>query len=541
VDRTCIRLKPLVRPSCRLETQGSPAVALFFAVDYCAGTAVLPGDLGPPEDAFLVKQDGQNLANQAEGSFRVIDREVESYVTFAIDVSESLTQDAALLTQVITELREMLTQLERPAEQPLVSVSLLVFGRNVREYLPFTSDMGLVNQRLADILADPSAASELADGQGGTSLHEAVHKGIRSVERIQALREAVSDGGVLTTGTLVVVTDGFDASGATLDDALVADTLVNVVSIGVSNAIDDLALSRIGRDGSFLAPTPESRAQAFDEIAQRVRDYPERAYLLGYCTTATGGEHTVAVTLKGGVPPKQEATCAFDAAKFGSEACTESHFDTACDGRDCGGIAACGACADDACCAGGRCQAPGAVAPPPTPPAVGGCRGQDELCEVTGQNCERVANSSPVVYACVDPVALGDACKADARCARGEAYCLKPGSGDGVCTEVELDVGDACGDQASHSGAVCRTRNCSRERPGDPFTCRPAARAFEACDGTEANAECESGTACQEDVCTPRGVVGCKADVDCASGYCSFGVCGHAGACYFAWDDKVMR
>jgi len=190
VDTTCIRLKPLVKPTCRIQTRGAPAVALFFAVDYCAGTAVLPGDLGSPDEAFVVKQDGENLAGQAEGSFRVIDREVESYVTFAIDVSESLTQDTALLTQVITELRETLAQLERPVGEPPVSVSLLVFGRRVREYLPFTSDLTRVDDALAAIVTDPSTVSELADGQGGTSLHEAVGKGIRSVERIQALRDA---------------------------------------------------------------------------------------------------------------------------------------------------------------------------------------------------------------------------------------------------------------------------------------------------------------------------------------------------------------
>jgi hypothetical protein len=108
-----------------------------------------------------------------------------------------------------------------------------------------------------------------------------------------------------------------------------------------------------------------------------------------------------------------------------------------------------------------------------------------------------------------------------------------------ICVGGTLLDGRACGDQTTHSGAACSSRNCSRERPGDPYTCRPLARAFEPCAGTEASSECEPGASCKENVCKPRRVIGCKDNDECATGHCDFGICVSTGACYFAWSDKV--
>lgn len=538
VDESCIRVKFLQKDSCRYRVAGAPAVGLFFAVDYCAGTAVLPEKLGDLSSAFVVTEDGADVKLNPESFATVIDRDIEAYVTLAIDVSTSLTQDPAMVTRLVAELKRVVTGLQGAPGAPPVMIGIHVFGRFVREYLPYTADPAVVEAALGAIERDPAAVTALVDG-GGTAVYEATATGIRSVERIQALRDAVTEGGVLTTGTVVVVTDGKDTSGRTLDTALIAETKVNVISIGISGDIDDGSLTAVGRDGSFLAPTPDDWTEAFTEVAQRVKEYPERVYLLGYCSSASVGRHTVEVGLAAPLRAEAVASCSFDASAFGSDpedTCNAAFFANECAGLACGGFVGCGACPDDQCCVDGQCQAPSAV------PAGVDCRGQDGLCEAEGKVCREVAGSNPRRFQCEAPLPPGGDCTAPGtRCEPGAALC-GPGAPARTCQPLTLQNGDVCGTGTDIAAERCPELNCAKkkaESASEPFVCLPEARAFDRCGGATARAVCESGTACQQDVCRPRRVTGCQSDLDCASGSCNSGVCLSTGACYFSWADKI--
>lgn len=532
VDETCIRVKPLEN-RCRVRAGGVPAVSMFFAVDYCAGTAVLPAKLGDVNSAFKVLEglEGRELAPPGDESYAtVLPRPVESYVTIAIDYSSSVRNQPELLSNVVSELRDLVRGLKPGAGEPTVGVSLMVFGIYVGVLVPFTTDFDEVDRELAALENDPSKAIALAGVREGTALFEATHKGIRNTQRIQQLREAVTEGGVLSTGTLVVVTDGINTAGGELDTDLVSETLVNLVSIGISNSIDDADLERIGRDGSFLAPDAEDRMQAFDEIAQRVKEYPKRAYMLAYCSPAKMGEQVVEVSLAT-LPSETTARCEFDATIFGANApsCNSPTFATdACTTMECGGgVFACGACAANKCCSGGQCADPTAT--------LGDCREQDELCRAEGKVC--VENPDVTgSYHCVAPQAAGADCSV-VPCG-ADLYC-EPESK--TCAPITLGLGDVCGDKDTHSPELCPNQSCANVYPNEnePWRCTPEALAYEPCEGTFAASRCESGTSC-DSVCVPRGVFGCTEDADCASGVCSPAkVCARTGQCSWTWNQKM--
>jgi hypothetical protein len=530
VDTDCIKIRPL-QDSCRTILNGPPAVGLFFAVDYCAGTAVLPADL--PD--LRINEDGIDVRPNVESSTTVLARGVESFVTIAIDVSASITNDPTLLSQLTARVRSFVGSLAPAVGDPPVTVSVYVFGAFVAEYVPFTTDLVAVQDALTALETDPASVQALVGGDG-TALYDATKLGIQQTERIQFQREQVSLGGVLTTGTLVVITDGMDGSGATLDTGLVAATKVNLITIGISSQIDDAYLSQIGRDGSILTPSPEDWAAAFDEIAERVDQYPDRAYLLGFCSTKRTGNHVVEVTLDAPIP-QVTATCTFNADTFSSsvaDVCDPAFFAGECNSLDCSGLTACGGCAPGSCCASGTCVAP--------TPVTGSCNGQNELCP--GQVCAATV--------CEAPLALGAPCGGalTSRCEPGVAYCSGT-AGAEVCTPVTLAEGDVCGDTTNHRGDVCPTLRCAKKNPNNPldaFVCRPPAQMFDLCAGPSASAVCGPGAYCDKPflsteigVCRPRSALLCTTDERCLSGTCNVaaGLCVDTGFCPFAWDTVV--
>ncbi len=227
VDVNCIQLR-FLEDRCRLIVNGPPAVTLFFAVDYCAGTAVLPEDLDAQDLAFQVLENGVDIANNVESYATVIPKEVESYVTLVLDVSDSVTGTEARpnpeLPQLVGELRDFVQELAPAPGEPDVYVSMYVFGRFVREYVPFTRDYAAMDAAIEAIELDPLAINTLVNGDG-TRLYDAVEIGINRTQRIRDLRDAVTKGGVLSTGTVVVITDGLESTNGTLNTGLIDDTL----------------------------------------------------------------------------------------------------------------------------------------------------------------------------------------------------------------------------------------------------------------------------------------------------------------------------
>lgn len=529
IDRSCVTLR-FLEERCRQIFNGEPAVSLFFALDFCAGTAVTPMWFEQLGLEFVVLENDTDISDNVE-SFQTVDnRPVESFVTLVIDMSESVADNKELPT-LVASLRDMVTTLEPDAGEPPVAVSVYVFGRFVEELLPFTRDLTAVDTALASIQADPAAITAMVNGNG-TSLYEAVEVGIKRTQRIRDLRAAVTWDGVLSTGTVVVVTDGKDTSNGDLDGQLIDTTLNQVISIGISDEVDDEDLGEIGRDGSFLAPTPDDWEAAFADVAQRVDEYPDRSYLLSYCSSATEGQPEVTVSVDGpGIEVTQTTTCQFIADAFGTDpgdVCDASTFENDCADKQCGGLTACGACADDECCNGSQCISPVVI-------EAGGesCAAADQFCAAGDQICVVATGGGPDT--CEFPAAIGEAC--DPGCDPGVSWCLE---GADTC-QPAFGLGVSC-DTADQ----CESLNCQPTNPDNPFllpTCQEEALLFDRCD--QNTTVCEAGGYCLGQACAPQkfNPQSCNASVECRSGLCTQpvdqNICVGTSMCYWPWSDKM--
>lgn len=339
VDETCIELRVLEN-GCRQRLGAEPAMAVFFGVETCAGTTVRPEILGDISRAFKVVEDGQSLGEESYAA--VLARDVESYVALAVDLSGSLANDPGLLAPLIERLRVMVQSLTPEPGQPPLSMAVIAFGRSVNVAQPFTSDLTLVQETLDRIANDPASA---VTEPGGTNLFGAVNAGVALIESALETRFEATLGAVVANGTLVSITDGKDTSGVTLE---AVSPRINLISIGVSSNIDDIELTRVGREGSFLAPTPADWGPAFDRVAQRVSEYPDRSYLLGYCSPAVAGTHQLAVTLADR-ETKSNAECEFGADEFGVNVgvCNAEFISSYCAPSECRSFLACGVCERD--------------------------------------------------------------------------------------------------------------------------------------------------------------------------------------------------
>lgn len=535
VDESCIQVS-FLEDGCRQKVNAEPAVALFFALDFCAGTAVTPEKREELGLSFVVRENGIDIAENVESDATILDTDVESYVTLMVDVSNSVTESEDL-PALVTELRALVSSLEAEPGEPDVYVSVFVFGFRPAEYVPFTRDLGAVDAALEALANDPAPAVDLASGGQSTALFNATEEGILATQRIRDLRDAVTWGGVLTTGTVVVVTDGIDTSNGDLNTSLIDETTNQVISIGISDAIDDDQLRAIGRDGSFLAPTPADWTTAFESIAERVDDYPERSYLLAYCSSASEGDPDVEVAVTGpAVLNVTSAQCGFNAELFSSQGftCNTEFFTGECNAQQCGGLTGCGACADTQCCNGSQCSDPVAAEFPVS------CEDNIHTCEAENLACLG-AN-------CVSPVGDGQDCSMTP-CAAGIDYCglnpawnpKDPDSPEYVCMDT-LPVGTPC-----EVPEQCETLNCFYPNPDNPFEgrrCLPEAQLGDHC-GDE-DAICESGGHCQSSTCEPKflELASCNADQQCRQGVCmNFDVggnfCAGPDVCYWSWDEKV--
>ena len=559
VDRTCAKVR-LLDGGCRVRLLGPNAVSLLFAVDYCSGDPVLPADLGNLDDAFDIFENNQPIRANPESSFTVIEKDVESFVTIALDVSESISADPNLLRQLAGAVKVFVSRLEslRAIDDPPITLALIVFGRTVELLVPPTQDVAVVNAALTQLETAPTSILQRVRTDG-TALYRATERAILETERIKGFRHVVSDWGVLTSGTVVVVTDGRESSNATLNTQLLTDTRVNVISVGVSNDIDDAYLSSIGRDGSFLAPLPEDWTATFETIATRVDQHPDRTYLIGYCSSASEGQPTVSVGLSG-FASVTTAQCQFNAEFFGTDpedVCSADFFQQECQAMACGGLTACGACLPDECCDnGGRCVSPSS-APPWVDTTTPTCNGMDQLCHPTDQVCVDDLDSvtAPGRFSCQPPLAVGTDCGQGTigRCEDGVAYCGDVPSDGGPVKQCLLTLpnGSLCaaGTQPGDP-RQCAELRCGRQNPdndAEPFECLPQARMFDACDNADVKAVCEPGTGCQSGVCkllAPSGLVSCNTDQECSTGYCaetSSHLCEYTGMCHYSWSEMLDR
>jgi hypothetical protein len=341
IDEECVKLR-LIEPECRQLDGVEPAVAMLFDVATCAGTTVKPEVLGDVSTAFAVLENGQRLGSESFAT--VFERDVQSFVVIAIDLSTSVTERTADLPVFRDQLKALVRDLEPGVGESPVAVQLIPFGRSTRIALAFSADFDAVSAKIDDIFDD---LETYVPDPNGTNLNGAINEGVEALEAARKDLLGANRGGIVATGTVLSITDGDDNSGVTLDDKAAR---YNLISVGISDQVDNKELTRVGAQGSFLAPTPADWQASFEAVAQRVAEYPRRSYLLAYCSPAVDGQQTIAVTWANGTA-NADATCRVDAEDFGvGSACNGGFMAGYCtdSDRSCGGFLACGDCSADA-------------------------------------------------------------------------------------------------------------------------------------------------------------------------------------------------
>ena len=512
-DKSCVKARIL---TCLWN--GGSNIKAHFSLSYCSGNPYLGLDVND----LLVDEKGNEDFEPllpSESSATIMPHEFTEHVYVVLDISNSIKQ-SDVLDDIAGGLQKLLDALVAQGGQYRFAVFLFDGKPYLYEFIKDTTDLEGARDAL----------SKLA-GQGGSdpsssNVYGAVIEGVHQIDRARTLRELVSQYGLLTTGTLIVVSDGDDRSSTrTFADVMttVTATRSNVITVGLGDVANFPKLTAIGRDGSFSASEPALIGAAFEQIAERINLTGESLYFFGYCTPTRKGNFDMRIGVKGLDFPRP--TCTFNADGFVG-ACDESNFDraVACEGRECGGLI-CGECEAGSCCYAGQCIAPGN-------------RSEDEVC---GHEWMCDSNLTCEADACKPTVAPGAACGGEDRCNLGESYCGQtdppPDPAPPASCQPAREDGSAC-----KMGFECQTGTCAVD-PDAPtaasLICMEPGQMFSPCGG---NIACEPGSYCDGTLCKPAINAGaCTANKECVTGNCLMvgsgtKICGSAPTCLFTHD-----
>jgi len=251
-------------------------VAVYFTV-HTDGGDPLPGLTA---DRFTIMEDGSNVS-ALEAKQTILNPEVAAshYTLLLVDMSGSVTAsgDVPVIVQAAQAFAGRVQQYQK------IAVYTFDGAADIHEMAGFaaTADAGLA--KLAEYkAADPS-----------TNLNGAIVAALKVLHR--QLGTATTP---LAFGTLVVFTDGSDRAARVtrdqLHDVLDKNTL-DIMVIGVGAEVDGSELRSIGKSGTILSKDRKQIASAFEKAAERIEGFSKSYYLLGYCSPARAGQHTVRI------------------------------------------------------------------------------------------------------------------------------------------------------------------------------------------------------------------------------------------------------
>jgi len=254
-------------------------VAVYFTVDTADGEPV--GGLAA--DSFRIYED-ERLVSIHESKQTILNPEVAAvhYTLLLVDMSGSVTESGDLPT--VIDAASSFADRIRNKQQ--VGIYAFDGRKDLQRISGFDNNPDRLRSRIG-------ALSSFKSRDPSTNLNGAVVQALDVLD--QQMRRASTP---LKFGTLVVFTDGSDraarVSREDLDKALEASAH-DVFVIGVGSEIDQEELGAIGRSGVIVRGDRGEIAAAFAEAADRIDAFASRYYLLGYCSPARAGVHTVRV------------------------------------------------------------------------------------------------------------------------------------------------------------------------------------------------------------------------------------------------------
>jgi len=276
---TCSRQPGLKLTMLEASVQRPSNVAVYFTVDTADGEPVA----GLQAESFRIYEDDR-LVSTLESKQTILSPEIAAvhYTLLLVDMSGSVTESGDLPT-IIDSARTF-------ADKLTTSQKIAVYAFDGRKALQPVVPFGNNPDRLRDGIGK---LESFRSKDPSTNLNGAV------VQALAVLDKQMRRGNVpLRFATLVVFTDGSDRAARVTREELeesINSSDHDLFVIGVGAEIDEEELSLIGRTGVIVRGDRAEISAAFEEAAARIDAFASRYYLLGYCSPARAGQHTVRV------------------------------------------------------------------------------------------------------------------------------------------------------------------------------------------------------------------------------------------------------
>ncbi len=339
----------------RINTENS-AVSILFTVENCIGEPVPYGEL--TEDDFNITENDQELNSEA---YREIIRRrgQEIFIILLLDMSDSTKSNInALINGAKKLVSSVLVEKELDVK---ISIELFDGSAGVVKFLLPTSSVEIIDSKLDELVN-----FEAIDG-ASTNLNGALSDSVSELQQYQSSYMQRNLNGVVTTGYVVLFTDGGDSAGRL--DAATASNIVKEARYSQGTTTDlptvqTYAVALKGQDYDpealqYLIEDPQQEyisylveadssselENTFASIAEKIGGQVESTFLLAYCSSKRSGMATVDIGIKPEMAEESNTiSFTFNSDGFGP-GCNQEYFDTACDGLQCGGFN-CGACDD---------------------------------------------------------------------------------------------------------------------------------------------------------------------------------------------------
>jgi len=457
----------------RINTPSKSSIAVVLSVDSCSGDPLT----GLQAKDFKLSEDGKPIS-KTESQATLLQRTPEVFISLVIDNSPSVKASGSL-NEVVTAALAFTDKVMLGTGTRKIYVGVWYFSKALTSKQSFTRDKTLVQKALNALLTDTT-------GSNTTNLYGTMVDAVANSTSHQTSRRKAMKDGVLTLGQIVMFTDGADTAALkTLAQAekAVQGTNDDIIAIALGGEIDKTTLSKLGKNGSYVAKSAAELKQVFAGAAQRATALQDRIYVLGYCSPKLAGTHQLVIEMANG--SGKSSPISFDASKFGDPdaKCSTSLFQKACDNKTCGGLL-CGGCPENATCSNSdQCVCPGGKSI---------CGGKCVDTRTDANNCGKCSNKCASYLTCQSGNCL---------CLGGKTDC----SGKCVDTKYNINHCGKCGNKCA-SYLTCQSGSCLC--PGGKKTecsgkCVDTQSDSNNCG--KCNNACPLGSTCQSGICLCSG------------------------------------
>lgn len=266
-------------------------IYLLFSVETCSGNP----KAGLQAEDFEIYEDGEFISI-FESDQTILPRpQLYTLATvLLLDMSGSILESETLNPLKLSA-KSFVSQVAGENGQE-VAIYLFDGRERIKELIAFTEDVNDLQNALDSLLKEEIMNDPEYDIS--TNLNGAVIQGVSILDD----KKLDTEKGKLFSGTLITFTDGTDRAHRFSDgDALhaVKSSVHSSFTIGLGGEIDDRHLASLGKSGFAWAENASDLENAFNQIAEQVKNESDKFYVVGYCTPSRKGNHHVTLKVTG--------------------------------------------------------------------------------------------------------------------------------------------------------------------------------------------------------------------------------------------------